>query len=234
MKQKSTLILKSLFSASILAMAFTACKKDKNPETPKNAKLSIIHASPGNPELSFYVNGQKANTSTSLTYSTTIPYADIKPGSQVLSVTKKGASEVLAKSSFDLKSANNFSVYVAGTPTNTVLVFAQDDLSAPAAGKAKVRFVNMSPNAGSLDFSVEGKTVALASNQDFKSVTGYSSIDPGNEVTFEIKQNGKTEVLTNLPKVKIEQGKIYTLWAKGIIASADATTKLGLGMIKNN
>jgi hypothetical protein len=108
----------------------------------------------------------------------------------------------------------------------------EDDLTAPAADKANVRFVNMSPDAGNLDLAITGQTTPLFAKTAFKGATKFVAVAPGAELNFQINENTKTDVLAKVEKIKIEKGKIYTIWAKGLKAATDST-KLALGVITN-
>ena len=226
-------VAKTLVFALTLTSIFSSCKKDKdpNPQTPKPANLSIIHAAPGTPELSFFVDKVKKNTK-ALPYNTVIEYQSISSGKRELSVTKKDVTDILVKADATLAADKSYSVFVADK-TGNALVFVADDLTAPAADKAKIRFINLSPDAGSLDIAVTGKTEVLLAKKAFKESTDFTNTtEVGAEINFEIRENGKATVLATLPKVKIEKGKVYTIYAKGLKAATD-DTKLGLTVLTN-
>lgn len=226
-------VAKTLVFALTLTSIFSSCKKDKdNPTpTPKPANLSIIHAAPGTPELSFFVDKVKKNTK-ALTYNTVIEYQSINSGKRELSVTKKDVTDILVKSELTLAADKSYSAFVTDK-TGNALVVVLDDLSAPAADKAKIRFINLSPDAGSIDLAVTGKTEVLLAKKAFKEASDFANTtEVGAEINFEIRENGKTTVLATLPKVKIEKGKIYTIYAKGLKAATN-DTKLGLTVITN-
>ncbi|MBD1362436.1 DUF4397 domain-containing protein [Mucilaginibacter sp. ZT4R22] len=208
----------------------SSCTKDDNTPTVLPAGLAISHVSPGSPEYSFKLNGTKVNIK-ALTYNTFNTYGALQPGSYEFSITKKDSARVVTKSTVTLKTDQAYSVYIADVPSKATLIVTEDDLSAPATDKAKLRFVNLSPDAGSLDLGITGKAVVF-SKTDFKASTAYTSVDPGAEVGFEIKENAGTTILATLPKVKVEKGKIYTILAKGLKAATDST-KLALGVITN-
>lgn len=226
-------VAKTLVFALTLTSIFSSCKKDKeNPTpTPKSANLSIIHAAPGAPELSFFVDKVKKNTA-ALTYNTVIAYQSISSGKRELSATKKDVADILVKEEVVLAPDRSYSVFVADKTANALVVVV-DDLTAPAADKAKIRFINLSPDAGSVDLAVTGKTEVLVAKKAFKESSDFiNSTEVGAEINFEIRENAKTTVLATLPKIKIEKGKIYTIYAKGLKAGTN-DTKLGLTVLTN-
>jgi hypothetical protein len=147
-------------------------------------------------------------------------------------VTKKDSTRILAKSTLLLTNGKAYSLFIADVPSKAAFTLVEDDLTSPAADKANLRFINMSPDAGNLDLAVTGQAAPLFTKTLFKGVTAFSAITPGSEINFEIRENAKTEVLAKIEKVKIEKGKIYTIWAKGLKAAND-TTKLSLAVITN-
>ncbi|PTS93615.1 hypothetical protein DBR11_25090 [Pedobacter sp. HMWF019] len=225
--KKGTILL-----CSVLLLA--ACKKDKAADPPvvKPSKLALVVSSPGAPELSFFANGTKVTTSKALNYNTVIDYMDLKPGTGEFSFRKKDATDVLAKINYTAKTGVSYTLLVADKSPKAAVVLVEDDLSAPATDKAKVRFVNLSPETTVLDLYVAGKTEAALSKKAFKEASAFVNVDPAVELKFEIKENGKTDVLATLDKFKVEKGKIYTVWVKGLKDATDAT-KLGVEVMTN-
>lgn len=233
-KQNSGLLIKKGALLVLATLLFTACKKDDNAKPPvtQNGKLALLISSPGAPELSFVLGGAKFATSKSLNYNTTIDYLNIKAGTYELAVTKKDATEVLSKVSGTIKNSTNYTFIVTDKSPKAALILVTDDLSAPVANKAKIRFANLSPDAPVLDLYVSGKTESGISKKAFKEVSGFVSVDPATEAKIEIRENSKTDVLATLDKIKIEKGKIYTVYAKGLKDATDAT-KFGIDIMTN-
>lgn len=95
-----------------------------------------------------------------------------------------------------------------GEPAQLRIV--EDDHSAPAAGKARVRIVHGASSLGELDVYPVGHNDALFDGVDFQSVTDYDEIDPLTG-TLELRAEGDTRALTTVPDVKFEAGKSYTV-----------------------
>lgn len=233
-KRFSANLLKKGSLLALTTLIFAACSKDKSTPQPdiQIGKIALLISSPGAPELTFRINGQAAKTEKPLTYNTVIGYGNIKAAATEFSFTKKDGTEVLAKITGTIKPSSGYTLMVGDKSPKTALVLVEDDFSAPAAEKAKVRFANLSPDAAVLDLYVGGKTDAGLSKKAFKDVSGFINVDPGAELKLEIKENGKTDVLATLDKVKVEKGKIYTIWANGIKGASDAT-KLGISVMTN-
>ncbi|WP_161805872.1 DUF4397 domain-containing protein [Pedobacter sp. Hv1] len=234
MKRKQSLvqISKTLGLLVLTALLLVACKKDKDGGTTPSAKVNLMISSPGATELSLFLNGTKSTTS-ALNYNSVVKNLSVTPGTVEFSFKKKDVTEVLDKISANVKSSGTYTLIFADKSPKTAVILVEDDLTSPTAEKAKIRFANLSPDAPALDLYVVGKTDAVVTNKTFKQVSAFVNIDPG-ALGFEIKENGKTEVLATLTKFTIEKGKIYTIWARGLKdpAAADAV-KLGIEAMTN-
>lgn len=231
-KNTSFSILKPVAGLLAVVLSITACSKNNdNTPAPGVSGLAIVHAAPGSPELSFKINGNKSNIK-ALTYGTFINYGNIIEGTYALTITKKDSARVLATSSSTFKNGKIYSLFIDDVPNKTGFTLIEDDLTAPAADKANVRFVNMSADGGNLDLAITGQVTPLFTKTAFKSATAFTAVVPGTEINFQINENTKANVLAKIEKIKIEKGKIYTIWAKGLKAATDST-KLSLGVITN-
>lgn len=229
-------IAKTLVCALTITSLFSSCSKDNgNPGPPLvlPAGLALIHAAPGVAELDFYVVNQKANK-VDFSYNTALIYGGVAPGTYELSVTKKGLAEKLGKlEKAEFKTNKAYSAFVTDVTANTI-VFVEDDLTPPTADKAKIRLVNLGADAGILDLAITGKAEAVVSKIEYKKASAFVETAAGDEINFEIKENGKTDVLATLPKVKIEKGKIYTIWARGLKAATKEDAKALKLSVMNN
>jgi hypothetical protein len=127
------------------------------------------------------------------------------------------------------------------------LILFYDDLSAPAAGKAKVRFVHLAPGNPNVDFGVAGQT-ALFTNTAYGraggsvlSGTGYNvwslgpfvAVDAG-KVNFSVTNSADHSVVSilndQLSNVTLIAGKIYTIYINGTPGS----TSIGATILTHN
>lgn len=211
--------------AATTSMIFAACSKDRV-EPQQVAGLSIISAFPDTMSLDFYVDQTKAN-SKALKFNSKIDYLNLFPGNRTLSIAKKGGNKALAYKNYNLASGVGYSIFILDTlnTNDKKYLFVEDNLSAPATDKAKVRFINLSKDAPALSLKVRGKDTALFTNKAFYQYTNYTTVDPAESLTFDINEG--TTLKTSLANVKIEKGKIYTVYAKGISTAAIDSLKLG-------
>ncbi|WP_316816741.1 DUF4397 domain-containing protein [Pedobacter nyackensis] len=218
-------IFKTFIAVVAVSVVFAACSKDRY-EPQQVAGLSIINAFASPDSLDFYIDQTRANKP-ALKFNSKIDYLNLFPGNRAFSLTKRGSNKAIASERFNLASGVGYSIFVLDTlNTNTKkYLLTEDDLSAPAADKAKVRFINLSSDAPALSLRVDGKETDLFTNKAFYEYTAFTSVDPGASVTFNIK--AADVVKTTLPNVKIEAGKIYTIYAKGVSTATIDSLKLG-------
>lgn len=210
--------LKSIFKTFIAVAAFSsilvACKKD-NPEPQPISGLKVINAFADTMSLDFIID-QSIINSNPFKYNVKSGYLNLYPGSMKIGIAKRKVNKFLASEQFTLAPSKGYSFFVLDTLATSTKKFLliEDDLSDPEANKAKVRFINLSKDAPALNLGIQGKDTDLFTNKAFYQYSSFASIDPGESVTFNLKEN--TTVKATLPNVKIEKGKIYTIYAKGL------------------
>lgn len=221
---------KIILSLLAITLFFSACKKNWDDQSSVTvAGIGFVHASPGTGSLDFIVDNQKANH-LEFSYGKDLGYYGAFPGNRYLGIVKKDSTRYLSTLTTTLKSGVFYSAFVIDVlPAPKILVF-EDDLKAPETDKAKVRFINLSPDAPALDLAIQGKEASLFTAKAYKESTAFISIDPSDNYTFQIKEGAN--VTATLPATKIEKGKIYTLWAKGLKSKTDST-KFNLAILSN-
>jgi hypothetical protein len=217
-------IFKTFIAAAAMSVIFAACSKDRI-EPQQVAGLSVISAFADTMSLDFYIDQTRANNK-AVKFNTKIDYLNLFPGNRTLSVAKRGGNKALAHKNFSLASGVGYSIFILDTlnTNDKKFLLVEDDLSAPAADKAKVRFINLSKDAPALSLGIHDKAT-LFTDKAFYEYTTFSAVDPGESVTFDIKAGN--DLKATVPNVKIEKGKIYTIYAKGISTAAIDSLKLG-------
>ena len=213
----------------IAALALTSCHKD-NPVAPTpKAKVMVVHASPNAPGVDLLVDGTIAGTN--LTYPNNTSYLAVPAGTRNVKVNVTGTSTTVINANLALTAGTNYSVFATDSVSKISALVLTDDLAAPAAGKAHVRFVHLSPNAPAVDVAVTSGPVLFA-NEPFK---GYSAFTPVAAGTYnlEVRLAGTSTVVLSLPGITLTAGKIYTVFAKGFVGGTGAQA-LGAQIIANN
>ena len=107
----------------------------------------------------------------------------------------------------------------------------EDNLTAPASGKAHVRFIHLSPDAPAVDITLTDGTVVFG-DYIFKEASAFT---PLNAATYnlQVRLAGTSTVVLELPNIALTAGKIYTVFAKGFVGGT-GTQALGAQIIVNN
>lgn len=131
-----------------------------------------------------------------------------------------------------LKANTKYTLFVTGLRSDSTVtgVFTIDTAASPVPGRGKIRFINASPRSGNLDVTANG-TFAFNSRA-FKTVSKFIEMAPGNYV-FKIMPTGSAStVLSTLPPLTVQDGKLYTLYSYGIAGRVDSAA-FGAAVIAN-
>ena len=226
----TTILAKLILPLTAATLFFTACKpEDTTPTVVKETgKIQVFHAAVDAPAIDFQVDSKKVNTD-SLVYSKGTAYfsaeftAGNKTGYKIIS-SKTG--QAISADSLQLESKDKgYSVflYQDKDAAKTIRAFSVPDiLLLPAAGKAKIRLVNLMPDVNNnidVEAVTPGSDVTTSSqfsNVSFPKLTDYVEIPKGS-YDFKVKLSGTKTTLPSFPNVTFtfEEGKIYTVVARG-------------------
>lgn len=235
----------SLFLVLIAATALslnTGCSEDDTstptPTPTAQARVLVTHASPDAPDVDLLVDNQKVNERP-LTFPNNTGYLSVNAGTRNVKVNAAGTTTTVIDANLPLEANRNYSVFAIDSLSKISALVTDDDLTAPAAGKAHVRFIHLSPNAPAVDVSVAGQAAGqgLFTNRAFnKTITAeqqaFTPVDAGT-VNLEVREAGTTNVVLNLSNIRLDAGKIYTVFAKGFLGGG-GTQALGAEIILHN
>ncbi|HEY6509414.1 MAG TPA: DUF4397 domain-containing protein [Vicinamibacterales bacterium] len=218
--------------ALVGVVALTGCgdDDDASPTAPAmQAMVMAVHASPNAPAVDLLVDGTVAGAG--LAYPNNTGYLTVGAGTRNLKVNVAGTSTTVIDANVAVAAGTNYSVFACDSVSKIGAVVLTDDLAAPAAGKAHVRFVHLSPNAPPVDVALQGGAVIFA-NTAFKGNTPFTPVDAGT-YNLEVRLAGTGTVVLPLPGIALQTGKIYTVFARGFVGGAGAQA-LGAQIIANN
>lgn len=215
------------------------------------AHISFVNARPVNVGIQFWAYTTQV-TKTAVAINSKSDYLDTQFGDVQINFTEGTNTSYKASRQF----GNSATFTATGGPNGPIanyyhtvfavkntkatadsLILFYDDLSAPAAGKAKIRFVNLAPGTPNVDFGVAGQT-ALFTNTAYGRAGGsvlsgaglntwslgpFVSVDAGT-VNFSVTQSADHSVVNitdnKLNNVVLTAGKIYTIYINGIPGSS--------------
>ena len=228
MKIKNLIISLTLAATAFM---FIGCSEDESPitpTTPSNSLVKVIHASPDAPGVDLLVDNTVAGTN--LTFPNNTGYLTVNSGTRNVKVNVTGTQTTVIEANVDFMQNKNYSVFAVNSVANIEPLLIEDDLTAPAQGKAHVRFIHLSPDAPAVDITLTDGTVVFG-NKSFKEFTAFTPLDAGT-YDLQVRVAGTSTVALDLPGITVESGKIYTVFARGFL-SGSGTQALGAQIIVN-
>jgi hypothetical protein len=225
--------MKLLMLVVMPAIVLTSCDDDDDDDMGLNetASVMVVHASPDAPGVDLLIDNTKVNTA-ALNYPDNTGYLDVQAGRRNVKVNAAGTSTTVIDANVDLTRDRNYSIFAINTLSSIEPLVLEDDLTAPASGKAHVRFVHLSPDAPAVDVAVTNGPV-LFSNRAFKSATAFTPVDAAS-YNLEVRLAGTQTVVLTVPNVQLTSGSIYTIFARGFVAPpANNANALGAEIIVN-
>lgn len=196
------------FSAIVL---LSSCMKDPEPEPVGEAKVRFVNAAYASTSQDYYVNGTKKN-SLPLAYGQASDYVTITSGYNQFVFANEGTTVSNGGIAATVSIGSTSTLFSTKSLLNEVdVVGYQDDMTAPAAGKAKVRFVHLNHFlSSSITGTIEGGEQKFT-GLGFQMITPYYSVDANTK--FVVSATG----VTTAPAIDagIVAGKIYTIWLDG-------------------
>ncbi|MBS7564837.1 DUF4397 domain-containing protein [Mucilaginibacter sp. Bleaf8] len=217
----------------MLAVFFSSCLKNNDNDyaaAPARALVSVVNASPGSQALDFYLDQNKANNQ-AMIYGDGIDYIQAYTGKRTATFYLSGTQQKIKSDTLTLQQNQFYTLYLTNMPAQAEYFLVRDSINRPAAGKATIRLVNVSPNAPAVDLAIKNGAV-LATNKSYKSASAFIPVNGNSTYTFEIRQAGTNNVLVTLTDVKIKGDAIYTVWLQGLNNGSEQT-KLNAN-IQNN
>lgn len=210
---------------------FAGCSDDEavTPAPAASARVLVIHASPDAPGVDLLVDNVVAGTN--LTFPGNTGYLNVTSGTRNIKVNVTGTATSVINQNLPIAAGVNYTAIAADSVSRLTPLVLVDNLSAPAAGKAHVRLIHLSPNADSVDVAVQGGGVVFG-NIGFKGYTQFTPLDAGT-YDLEVRLAGTSTVVLSLPGIALQAGKIYTVFAKGFVGGIGVQA-LGAEIIVNN
>jgi Domain of unknown function (DUF4397) len=175
--------------------------------------VRLAHLSPDTPEVDVYLSSVTGaideRTFPGVGYGVVSEYQSLPTGTYAVSMRLAGAdpsTQPVLTTQVEVATGQAYTVAGVDRNADLGLRVIEDDLSMPAAGKAKVRVVHASLQAPVLTMAVAGGDT-IAADVAFASATDYREVDAG-DWTLEIQPAGTEDVTTK--QATLVEGNIYT------------------------
>lgn len=185
------------------------------------ANVRVLHASPDAPAVDVFVDDAEAISD--LAFDEITDYVALPTGEhniQVFPASADGTGDPVIEADVTLSTDTDYTIAAVGLVADIEPLVLVDDNAAPAAGEAKLRFVHASPDAPAVDIYAEGAGVVVP-NAAFKDASGYLGLAAGT-YDLEVRAAGTETVALDLPGITLEEGKVYTAFAVGLLEGSPA------------
>ena len=229
-------IKKHIFGAFLMLLIslLGSCKKEADLGG-DIAFVAVYNAIPTATALNFLIDNRLVNGSTPLVFGANTAYTGVYQGTYTAQTVVANSSAAIAPTQINFEGKISRSLFLTGTTTAVNYFWITDDLSVVDPEKAKIRFLNMSPDAGALVLELQllgtKTTFADRTNQQY---TDYMSFTPGTEYTINLLNKATNTSVATTIRATFAKGKLYTIWAKGLTGSTVATEQLSLQLSVQN
>ena len=188
------------------------------------AYVSLYNASPNAPALDVIVDNRQI-TNYPFEYTDRTAYLRFYTGSRNIKLTPRGASNVAVDTTVTLEADKAYSLFVADEYNKASLLVFTDTASAPAAGKALVRVINLSPDASAVSLGEKGVSNVIAADLGFKQGSGFTQVD-AKTYDLEITSGDNASKTLELPDIEFREGAVYTVVVRGYSTPPSGNTNV--------
>lgn len=215
---KYTLLILSIFSS----LQF-ACKKSEV----IGEDISFVaayNASTGSTGINFLIDGHPINTSL-LAQGQKTTYYGVYQGLWSTEVAPTGSKSTF-KRDLTFTAGEHNSLFVIGKKDTLDYFIIKDDLNVRDLTKVKVKFLNLCLNSSTLTLEIQLLgSVSTFPNYAYKAFSDYQNLNGGLVYTLTLRNTGTNIVVGTPITAEFTQGKVYTVWARGILNAAQEIEK---------
>ncbi|MGI5213971.1 DUF4397 domain-containing protein [Plantactinospora sp. CA-290183] len=205
--------LGALAGAVLLGLAPAAIGGSPAGADPRIGYLRLAHLSPDTPAVDVYLSSATGSDEPqvfeAVGYGVVSPYLPLPTGRYAVAMRRAGApaeDPPVLTTGVAVAPGAAYTVAGVGRYAGLGLRVIEDDLRAPAKGRAKVRVVQASVRAPVIDVAVaEGG--AIADGVQFATTTPYQQVEPG-RCTLRLRPVGATPTTAD---VRLRAGTVYSL-----------------------
>ncbi|RAW00131.1 DUF4397 domain-containing protein [Pseudochryseolinea flava] len=186
---------------------------DDNDNTPypSPAQVSFYNASPSAPQVTVTVD-EKSFLNAPLDYTHFSGYLNFYTGNRHFKF--KNGSNTLVDTTLLLKNNTTYSVFVINHNENIETVVTTDTANVPNAGKAMVRFMQLSPDVDQIDVAFEGDAENTFAALDYKEGSVFKEVTARKLKVVMKNADTDDEVLTS-GEITLQPGRYYTIISRG-------------------
>lgn len=182
----------------------------KRSESASTSKLMAVHVAMDGPPVDIHVDNEKAVSG--LDTAATTSYLTVDAGARNFKIKVTGSCTTVPglEATTTLTSSQNYSAVAVGSGTaGYSLLLLNDDLSDPASGNARVRFLHAVPGAPNVTISTSGQ--AVFTDVEYKEDNTLEV--PSGSYVFDVTEATSGTPILSTGSVTFDPGKVYTVIA---------------------
>lgn len=168
--------------------------------------LRVFHSSSDLPRIDIMINGKKMIKN--LSFKQCSPYLSFGQGQYRLDIAPAETEQPIFSTLVPIMGNHAYTFAVTGSETKVQTVPILDSTPLPS-GKAKLRFIHLSPDTPAVDvFLKDGES--LFEKVSFQEATDYVQVSPG-VVNIEVYLTGLKNSILSIPETEIMENKLYII-----------------------
>ena len=204
-----------------LLAIFAGCSKD--PDT--RANVMFVNGCAGTNSIYAWANKTKVTGAVNIYYTTSSNYQKIPSGRINVNYYYSVNGNPLCNGNVLFNTGDHYTLFAGGTATTPTFVVTTDDITLPAAGNARIRFVNLSSDVATADFMVGTQT--MGSGIINGECSPFYDVAAG---TYFMKVADSSGNVSD--SVKLDAGLLYTAMLTGTRAATTGNV-LTLSLVTN-
>ncbi|WP_084186242.1 DUF4397 domain-containing protein [Haladaptatus litoreus] len=188
------------------------------------ARVRIVHAIPGAPNVDVFVDGDRVLQD--VAYTDVSDYLELQPGEYTFAVapTGEGQGNAIIEQQATLEAGTAYTVAAGGTPDDAQAFLFQDQNEPPTGDQVRLRAVHLSPDAPAVDIAADGDV--LVEGLEFGNASDYVEV-PAGPYTIEVRPAGENDAVATFD-VMLEGGMAVSAFAIGLLETDDQNLSFDL------
>jgi hypothetical protein len=207
-----------LFLTAACSAVLIGTGSTSNAQTARESFLRVAHGSPDGAAVDVFLNGVKQFET--VKFQAVTDYLPVKPGTARIEVVASGTTPkdgpVLISTTTKLNASQDYTLVVFGRAKKLDVMLLSDDNTIDKDGQAKVRLVQLAPDAPAVDFVVPAQNnLKLFTNVTYKTFTAYLRVPPG-AYSFYVRPTGTDANKLDVKGLPLDPGSVTTIYAVGL------------------
>ena len=216
---RACILLLTVYSLTLL---ISGCSKPVD----DRANVMFVNACAGSNRIYAWANKTKVVGATNIDYTKSSNYQKFPQGRSTVNFYYSVNADSLCGGGYLFNTGEHYTLYAGGLNTAPTFVVTNDDLTPPATGNARVRFINLSSDVAAEDFTVG--TQSLVTGLANGSSSSFYDVTAGTQT---VKGSGTGSTVS--ASMKLDAGQIYTVLLTGSQAVTSGNQALTISYVAN-